>query len=251
VQDMARWMRFILAGGTANGQQLLKPPTLADLETPHITAGRVVGDTLNPTRHFSTYGLGIGLSDLHGAKVLQHTGGIDGMLSFVAMVPERGLGIVVLTNVAGHNALYTALGTRILNTFLGGPTRDWSAMALEQTKKGEQAAADAAKKRWEGRVQGTAPSRPLAEYAGTFRNQMYGDLTVALEDGALVLRYPRAITFKLTHFTYDTFLGAAPTAGALTSEGAVVKFSLDASGKVASVSVEGVDEFRKVNGAER
>lgn len=251
VQDMARWMRFILANGKANGQQLLKPLTLADLETPHTIAGRVVGDTINPTRHFSTYGLGIGISDLHGAKVLQHTGGIDGMLSFVAMVPERGLGIVVLTNVAGHNALYTALGTRILNTFLGGPTRDWSSMSLEQAKKGEQAAADAARKRWDARVQGTSPSRPLAEYAATYRNQMYGDLTVALEDGALILRYPKAITLKLTHFNYDTFLGAAPTAGPLTAEGLTVRFSLDASGKVASVNVEGIDEFRKVNGAAR
>lgn len=251
VQDMARWMRFILADGKANGQQLLKPLTLADLETPHTIAGRVVGDTLNPTRHFSTYGLGIGISDLHGAKVLQHTGGIDGMLSFVAIVPERGLGIVVLTNVAGHNALYASLGTRILNTFLGGPTRDWSAMSLEQAKKGEQAAADAAKKRWDARVQGTSPSRPLAEYAGTYRNQMYGDLTVSLEDGTLILRYPKAITYKLTHLNYDTFLGAAPTAGPLTVDGSTVKFSLDASGKLASVSVEGIDDFRKVNGPAR
>ncbi|MCC6929289.1 MAG: serine hydrolase [Gemmatimonadaceae bacterium] len=251
VQDMARWMRFILANGKANGRELLKPLTLADIETPHTIAGRVVGDTINPTRHFSTYGLGIGLSDLHGAKVLQHTGGIDGMLSFVAMVPERGLGIVVLTNVAGHNALYTALGTRILNTFLGGATRDWSTMSLEQARKGEQAAADAAKKRWNARVQGTSPSRPLAEYAATYRSQMYGDLTVSLEDGALVLRYPNAITLRLTHLNYDTFLGAAPTAGPLTEQGLTVRFTLDASGKVASVSADGMDEFKKVNGASR
>lgn len=246
VQDMARWMRFVLAGGKANGQQLLKPTTLAELTSAHTVATRIVADTLTPSTHFSMYGLGIGLSDLLGVKVLRHTGGIDGMLSYVAMVPERKLGIVVLTNVAGHNALYTALGTRILEAFLGAPPRDVSAQALAATTKGEQAAAERAKKRWESRVQGTSPSRPLAEYAGTYRSEMYGDLSVALEDGQLMLRYPKAIDVALTHFNYDVFLGSERGTPAAAPGASVVAFALDAMGKVASVDVEQLGEFVRV-----
>lgn len=246
VQDMARWMRFILAGGKGSGQQLLKPATLAELTSAHTVATRIVADTLMPSNHFSMYGLGIGLADLHGVKVLRHTGGIDGMLSYVAMVPERKLGIVVLTNVAGHNALYTALGTRILEAFLGAPPRDVSALALAATNKGEQAAADRAKKRWESRVQGTSPSRPLAEYAGAYRHEMYGDLSVALEDGQLVLRYPKAINVALTHFNYDVFLGAERGAPAAAPGASVVAFTLDPMGKLASVEVEQLGEFVRV-----
>ncbi|GMV09270.1 MAG: hypothetical protein ABS52_06145 [Gemmatimonadetes bacterium SCN 70-22] len=248
VQDMARWMRFILAGGSYGGRTLLKPATLADITSPHTIATRIVNDTLNPTRHFSLYALGIGLSDLHGVKVLQHTGGIDGMLSFVAMVPERKLGIVVLTNVSGHNALYTALGNRILDAFLGGPTRDWSAIALAQTKRAEQAAAERMRTRMAQRVQDSRPSRPLAEYAGTYRNEMYGDLTVSLEEGALVLRYPTATVLHLHHFTFDTFMGTATAVSALASDASTVRFELDPQGRVASVDLEQVGTFTRADG---
>lgn len=246
VQDMARWMRFILAGGTAGGKQLLKSTTLADITSPHTIAQRIVNDTLNPSRHFSTYGLGIGVSDLLGVKVLQHTGGIDGMLSFVGMVPERKLGIVILTNVAGRNALYAALGNRILESFLGGATRDWSAIALDQTKKGEQAAAERFRSQMAQRVPNTTPSHPLADYAGTYRNTMYGDATVTLEDGVLMLRYPKAIAFKLSHFNYDTFLGTSATALAIGPDASAVQFKLDPLGKVSAVEVQGIDTFTRV-----
>ncbi|MCC6770433.1 MAG: serine hydrolase [Gemmatimonadaceae bacterium] len=250
VQDMARWMRFILGGGTAGGRQLVKQSTLADITGPHSIATRVVADTLNPTRHFSLYGLGIGISDLHGVKVLQHTGGIDGMLSFVAMVPERNLGIVVLTNVAGHNALYTAVGSRILNDFLGGPTRDWSAIALQQTRRAEEEAAKRAQARYAARVVDAKPSRALGEYAGIYRHEMYGDATITLEDGTLRLRYPAAVDVRLRHLHYDTFLGGAPSTPPDSPDGAVVRFALDARGRVASVDVEGIAEFARVRDTE-
>lgn len=244
VPDMARWMRFILSGGTWNGQALLKRQTLSDLTGPHSIPSRIVEDTLNPTRHFSLYALGIGVSDLHGVKVLQHTGGIDGMLSYVAMVPERRLGIVVLTNTSGHNALYQALGHRILNDMLGGPRRDWSAIALAETRKAEQAADSAVRRRLSGRVANTQPSRPLAEYAGTYRHPMYGDVTVAVDGDGLRLRHMGAVDVKVSHFHYDTFSG--PAGGLLLGETAWVRFSLNTDGKVRSVTIEGLEEFARV-----
>lgn len=246
VQDMARWMRFVLNGGSLGGRQLLRSATLAQLTAPHTVAQPVVSDSLNPSRHFSLYGLGIGLSDLHGVKVLQHTGGIDGMLSFVAMVPERKLGIVVLTNTSGHNALYTALGTRILETFLGAPARDLSAMALEQATRAERAAAERHRARLAQRVADTRPSRPLAEYAGTYRHQMYGDLEVTLDGDALTLRYPRAMELVLHHFHFDTFMGTSREATLLAPGATLVQFALDALGAVASVEVEGLETFTRV-----
>ncbi|HEX4932817.1 MAG TPA: serine hydrolase, partial [Gemmatimonadaceae bacterium] len=246
VQDMARWMRFVLGGGRFDGRQLLKATTLAQLTAPHTISQRVVNDSLNPSRHFAMYGLGIGLSDLHGVKVLQHTGGIDGMLSFVAMVPERQLGIVVLTNTSGHNALYAALGQRILESFLGGAGRDVSALALDEAIRAERAAAERARARVAQRVVGSRPSLPLADYAGTYRHEMYGDVTVALEGDALRLRYPHAVNLTLQHFHFDTFLGTAGQASLLTPGATTVQFALDAAGKVKAVEVEGVETFLRV-----
>lgn len=246
VQDMARWMRFILRGGTNDGRVLLKPATLAELTAPHTVATRIVNDTLNPTHHFTMYALGIGTSDLMGVKVLQHTGGIDGMLSFVAMVPERKLGIVVLTNVTGHNALYSALGQRILNFFLGAPARDWSAMALAQTVKAEQGADAQIKAMMAKRPADGKPSRPLEEYAGTYRNEMYGDVTVAMESGALRLHYFTAVNLALAPFAYETFVGTPVTGSILDPDPTAVQFSLDKLGNVASLELPEVGVFKRV-----
>jgi hypothetical protein len=246
VRDMARWMRFILADGKFDGRQLLKPETLGEITSPH-TVLRIGPDTLNPSRHFLSYGLGIGLSDIHGVKLLQHTGGIDGMLSLVAMVPERRLGIVILTNVSGHNALYAALQNRILDAFLApsAPARDWSAVMLAQTVKQEAAQAEQVRKLMAQQVPNTQPSRPLDQYAGTYRSEMYGDVTVSAEEGALHLKYGSAYDFVLKHFHYDTFL--AGDRGALDDgEPTFIQFRLDPMAKVASVELPDIGEFKRV-----
>jgi hypothetical protein len=126
--------------------------------------------------------------------------------------------------------MYAALGTRILTSFLGGPTRDNSALALAEFTKAEQAAAERFRTRMAQRPANTSPSRALGDYAGTFRSEMYGDLTVTLENGVLMVRYPRAVEFKLWHFAYDTFLGTSATETAPGPDAAAVRFSLDPMG---------------------
>ncbi|MGQ0647228.1 MAG: serine hydrolase [Gemmatimonadaceae bacterium] len=244
VQDMARWMRFILAGGAVKGRTLLSARTLAELTAPHIVAGGAA-DTLNPSRHFSLYALGIGVSDLHGVKILQHTGGIDGMLSFVAMVPEKRLGIVVLTNTTGHNNLYTSLGNRVLDAFLGGPVRDWSAIDLALTVRQEQRSAEQRRTQVARRIANTQPSRPLSEYAGTYRHEMYGDVVVSVENGALRVKFASTVEYTLEHFHYDTFTAgimmALDDGSALSS----VRFTLDGLGRPSTIDIQDLGEFRR------
>ena len=54
---------------------------------------------------------------------------------------------------------------------------------------------------------GTTPSRPLADYAGTYPSDLYGTATVTLENGGLVLRLlPNPdLVADLTHWHLDTF----------------------------------------------
>jgi hypothetical protein len=49
---------------------------------------------------------------------------------------------------------------------------------------------------------------PLAAYAGRFTDQMYGDVTIAEENGRLVLRFGHspALTGDLEHWQHDTFV---------------------------------------------
>ena len=51
------------------------------------------------------------------------------------------------------------------------------------------------------------PSLPLAALAGRYTDAWYGDVTLTLEEGRLVLRWSRSpgLTADLEHWQYDTF----------------------------------------------
>ena len=54
----------------------------------------------------------------------------------------------------------------------------------------------------------TKPSLPLESYAGTYRDEMYGDATITLDGKALVLKLLPAeakFTANMEHWHYDTF----------------------------------------------
>jgi hypothetical protein len=48
--------------------------------------------------HFKSYGLGFFIQDVKGYKELSHTGGLEGMVTQITIIPELQLGIIVLTN---------------------------------------------------------------------------------------------------------------------------------------------------------
>ena len=54
---------------------------------------------------------------------------------------------------------------------------------------------------------GTRPSLAAPAYAGTYRDVLYGDITVSQENGRLVMRFGASPNFvaDLEHWHYDTF----------------------------------------------
>ncbi|HYJ90802.1 MAG TPA: serine hydrolase [Pyrinomonadaceae bacterium] len=93
-RDMAQWLRFVLNGGTVNGKRLISENSYNEWLKPQMK--------ISPDGKFS-YGFGWFLQDWHGLKVVQHGGNIDGFNSMVAMIPEKKLGFVLLTNVSASN----------------------------------------------------------------------------------------------------------------------------------------------------
>jgi CubicO group peptidase (beta-lactamase class C family) len=241
-REMAEWLRMLLARGSYEGNRLLEPATLARIESPH-TITPLAPDSLTPSTHFSAYGLGIGMRDYRGVKVLSHTGGIDGMLSLVAYVPERDLGIVVLTNTSPHNALYTAIMYRVLDAYLGGESRDWSGILLDRTREAEARQAETRARTERERVPGTRPSLELAAYVGTYSNEMYGDVSITESDGRLHVRYGTAFRGELEHWHYDTFVARWDDEGLGTS---YVTFALTPMATVGRMEIQGLADFQRI-----
>jgi CubicO group peptidase (beta-lactamase class C family) len=207
VADMAKWMRFILDSGRVDGKRLLKPETFAELLKPQTM---VPPDQFYPSArltrpHWVTYGLGWFQQDYAGRAVDFHTGSIDGMVAIIGLIPDERLGVYVLAN-ADHVELRHALMLKAFD--LWGPApgkgRDWST-ELRTLYGNANAQLIAARKAAEAkRVAGTKPSLPLARYAGTYSDSLYGDVTIQAAGDGLRLKSGTQ-EGRLEHWQYETF----------------------------------------------
>src|SRR5215210_7262968 len=125
--EMAEWVRLQLGRGTYQGRKIFGADRSREMWTPHTIVSGVgeAAEKFNPSVHFNLYGLGWGLSDYRGRKVVTHSGGLDGMTSRVALLPEENLGVVVLTN--SETPLQGFLYYKVFDVLTGAPARDWSA----------------------------------------------------------------------------------------------------------------------------
>jgi CubicO group peptidase (beta-lactamase class C family) len=233
VVDMAQWLRLQLAQGTYSGKKLFSPAVSKEMHTPQ-TIIRLDGayPMMYPEAHFFSYGMGWFLSDYKGRKVVEHGGAIDGMRAEVAMIPEEKLGVVILTNMNG-SIVSMPLMYRIFDAYLGAPQKDWSAQLLAGYKPMLEQAQAAAKKAEAARIPGTKPSLDLSSYAGTYKNDLYGDVKVTDENGKLRVQFGPAFSGDLEHWNYDTFQ-AKFADGAVVSK-ALISFSLSPQGKADTV----------------
>ena len=163
---------------------------------------------LAPLRaNFNGYGLGLGVRDYRGKKMLTHTGGLPGYVSRVTMLPELRLGVVVLTNSESTTA-FTVITNRILDHFLTAPPLDYLGIARRQEAAAEARLAAQAKERSARRDSTSKPSLPLGRYAGAYTDVWYGEVTLAMENGRLVMRFSHSpeLTGDLEHWQYDSFI---------------------------------------------
>ena len=242
VTDMAQWVRFHLAGGKANGKQLIAKATLDEEYVPNtVIPISTQGRALNPEVHLQSYGMGWFLNDYRGKGIMQHGGNIDGMSAMVALMPEEKTGLVILTNKNG-TSLTTVVMNRVFDAFLGVPPRDWSADMLKVINA-QLAQAQAAQKKMESqRVANTKPSLALDQYAGTYADSMYGDAVIKLENGKLHATLGKEFDGDLEHWHYDTFRATWTDKMAGKS---MMTFALGADGKVAKLDVQGVATFNR------
>ncbi len=236
--DMARWIRLQLGRGTVDSLRLFTEAQSRTMWTPHmwIPVGAAT-ERRFPSTHFLGYGLGWALRDYLGRKIVSHGGGYDGMFSQVTLVPEEGLGVVILTNAM--TSVQTALTHRILDAWLGAPAQDWSGDYLARAR----ADTTTERKRWltweRERVADTRPSREPSAYAGTYGGALYGDARVEVEGGRLVLRLLPApdLTADLTHWHFDTYRVQWRHTFPWFGDG-LARFTLDQSGNVASLALD-------------
>lgn len=239
VADLSKWIRLQLGRGKFDGKQIFSAERSWEMWQPYLANPiSEAGSKNSPTRHFSGVGMGWFVYDYHGRKIINHSGGLDGMLSYTVLIPEENTGFVILTN--SESPAFAIMMNKMLDVFVNAPKRDWNSEAIGRVKQNRDADADEIKKADAARASNTKPSLGLSSYAGTYSDELYGAVTVTEENGKLVLRFGPSPNFvaDLEHWHYDTFQIKWRPSVAYNFPRGFVTFTIDKSGRTDDLKID-------------
>lgn len=230
ITGLANWLRLHLGKGEFEGQRLLSPAAIQQLQTPRVH----VGASEFPENSDVHYGLGFRSHRYRGERVVWHGGGWTGTFALMRMLPDRGVGVAVLTNA---NMAPEILANYVFDRACGKEPIPWLDRLREQRRK---FLAQRDIDRQAGKVTrppSTPPSHDLADYVGDYEHPGYGRITITHADGKLNWSY-RGMAEPLAHRHDNTFeLPEAPESpGRLLPGRFAISFSTDRDGDIASLA---------------
>jgi len=197
--DMLTWLEILLTDGAVGGRRVLPAGLAARLWHPHIIldAGDLAPHRAAPGTPFCAYGLGWFIGQYFGQRLVCHNGSGIGWRTFLALLPEAGIGVAVLTNTAVY-APGAAVQNTLLDLCLQRPARGWLATARSFWADKQKKARDDLER---GFPQSGAPPLAAAALAGTYANAHSGRLavtadpvpTLTFEDGSCYDGHLRAL----------------------------------------------------------
>jgi CubicO group peptidase (beta-lactamase class C family) len=235
IASFANWLRFHLGKGEFDGQRLLSPGLIQELQKPRVSVGAAEFSEYSDVH----YGLGFRSHRYRGERVVWHGGGFTGTNTLMMMLPDRGVGVAVLAN-NGMVPLFAphVLANYVFDRVVGKEPAPWLDRFREWRRKfvAQQDVDRQAGKA--SRRPATQPGRDLADYAGDYEHRGYGRITIIHAEGKLHWAF-RGMSEPLAHRHYDTFeLPEAPESpGGLLPGQLAVSFSTDREGNIASVAV--------------
>jgi len=175
VNDMSKWVLAQLNDGKVGQHQVIPAAAIQATRQAQDVEGSETH--LNGETNYALYGLGVELEDYHNHRIVMHTGGVNGYLSSVTMIPKDHLGIIILTNT-DQNSFFEALKWEILDAYLGLPFSDYSGKYLASFKAQQDADRAKDKKLRDTIATNPLPALPASAYTGKYNNDLYGSMTV-------------------------------------------------------------------------
>src|SRR5437764_695502 len=135
---MSRYVQFHLQKGKHEGKQLLSVKNAEEMQAPQMVipldVQRQMGKFVEPGD--VSYGMGFFVSRHRGEKMIEHGGSLDGFLSSLSFLPNKNVGLIVLTNLNGRVGVPVTAIVRheIYDRLLGLPSVDWKERG-RQTRK--------------------------------------------------------------------------------------------------------------------
>lgn len=201
VSELAHWVQMHLSGGFFAERSLISPATLQEIHSAQVI---VPGAPETKESLLCAYGLGWGISSYRGLNLVSHDGGIDGFTSVVGLLPQHGVGVIILAN-RNLTSLPRFLSLQAIDLVLELPFIDWLKEGLDGIKKSKEVAKTKKVNEDLSKKAGTQPSHPLEEFIGLYEHPGYGVVTIEYADGKLRAVH-NGLICKLDHWHYDIFM---------------------------------------------
>ena len=202
--DMSKWVTMLLDNGKFEGKQIIPASAIQQTRIPNSILGD--GRVIFNTGHFNLYGLGWFLQEYGGKKIVSHTGGVNGFVTSVTLIPEEKLGIVVLTNTDA-NDFYEALKWEIMDSYLGFSYRNYSQLYFNFVSQQNKTELDNINKKRDTVAMHLPGTLALKKFVGEYENDPYGTLKIEEEGDHLRVKFQHHImTGKLEALSGNRFL---------------------------------------------
>lgn len=242
-RDIAKWLMVQLdSGKLADGSRLVSARTAREIWTgvTPIPSNPAAQELAPLTKQFNLYALGFQTNDFRGRKMLWHTGGLPGYLSWLGFIPESRVGVAVLTNT--ETPMYAALGWSLLDFVLGTrPPWDFVGGYAAVSRRQQELLASQRRVTAASRDSLSRPSLAVEKYAGIYEDPWYGDITVSHANGQLRLAFGHTPQLQgvLVHWQYDTFVARWDEREMRAD--ALVTFQLNPDGSIDRVKLRALD----------
>ena len=243
IADLSKWVLLHLAHGKY-GEGLNKTLFSENVHEEMWTPQTII-PVRNPgtyNTHFAAYGLGFGIADVKGYKQLSHTGGLEGMVTQITMIPELNLGIIVLTNQQEggafvsitnqiKDAYFNITGTDRVNEY--SSNRNKSVAAANKITDSVWNEIKLAQKTRTGKIDNTL-------YTGTYKDSWFGEVIISVKNDKLWFDSKRSPKLTGEMFTYKGNSFVVKWRDRSMDADAFVNFSLDMEGKASGMKMQAI-----------
>ncbi len=181
--DLARWLRLNLGGGSIDGTRLLSAERLREMHTPQVE----VGSSFFVFQR-EAYGLGWYVGSFGGEPLIHHFGSYVGSRAHVSFMPKHGIGVAAIQNNADPTGfLVDLVAIDVYRALAGVESEDALPRLIERVDRRRQQTKE--------RQAATRPltvselSLPIASYAGTFEHGDWGEISIEVEGDRLISKW--------------------------------------------------------------
>lgn len=242
IADLSKWVLLHLNHGKY-GDNLSKRLFSEDVHEEMWTPQTII-PVRNPgpyNVHFAGYGLGFFLSDAKGYKQISHTGGLEGMVTQITMIPELNLGIIVLTNQQEGGA-FSSITNQIKDAYFGITGTDRVKEYSANRNKAVESAKHLTDSIWNeiNAARKAGIKTDLNSVIGTYSDTWFGNVTISSKDEKLWFDSKRSPKLTGEMFAYKGNTFVVKWKDRSMDADAYVNFLLDETGRAAGITMKAI-----------